>query len=239
MEMDNKMNIYLVNSLLLLKTRCKTSRFGQIHNSIDIMFMKMKMFMKQINCKVSSNKSQNKQLLQDGPSNKSTQWLCSNFAGHCNSIFGQNHSEWEGGPASSRGSLTLGSECCPQKRSQRQSTRSVRGPRAHSGAAAGGARARSQEPAALTQPRSFGAKTSKGGAAAYPWTGRAGSLLQIERFTMYCLSIACCLYYATGWSEVYNNDCSCSNPVRMISTGWGSGWYPQAGEADDIHRLLC
>ena len=55
--------------------------------------MKMKMFMKQINCKVSSNKSQNKQLLQDGPSNKSTQWLCSNFAGHCNSIFGQNHSE--------------------------------------------------------------------------------------------------------------------------------------------------
>ena len=40
----------------------------------------MKMFMKQINCKVSSNKSQNKQLLQDGPSNKSTQWLCSNFA---------------------------------------------------------------------------------------------------------------------------------------------------------------
>ena len=54
--------------------------------------MKMKMFMKQINCKVSSNKSQNKQLLQDGPSNKSTQWLCSNFAGHCNSIFGQNHS---------------------------------------------------------------------------------------------------------------------------------------------------
>ena len=158
----------------------------------------MKMFMKQINCKVSSNKSQNKQLLQDGPSNKSTQWLCSNFAGHCNSIFGQNHSEKsKGGPASSRGSLTLGSECCPQKRSQRQSTRSVRGPRAHSGAAAGGARARSQEPPALTQPRSFGAKTSKGGAAAYPWTGRAGSLLQIERFTMYCLSIACCcLYYA-------------------------------------------
>ena len=29
MEMDNKMNIYLVNSLLLLKTSRKASRFGQ------------------------------------------------------------------------------------------------------------------------------------------------------------------------------------------------------------------
>ena len=33
MEMDNKMNIYLVNSLLLLKTSRKASRFDQNVNS--------------------------------------------------------------------------------------------------------------------------------------------------------------------------------------------------------------
>ena len=61
------------------------------------------------------------------------------------------------------------------------------------------------------------------------------SRLNALQCTVSLLPAACIM---PGWSEVYNNDCSCSNPVRMISTGWGSGWYPQAAvvEADLINQ---
>ena len=191
----------------------------------------MKMFMKQINCKVSSNKSQNKQLLQDGPSNKSTQWLCSNFAGHCNSIFGQNHSEWEGGPASSRGSLTLGSECCPQKRSQRQSTRSVRGPRC---ARSRGPRQEVRVHAARNHRRSrsrevLARKPAKEERRPILEPGGPGrcSRLNALQCTVSLLPAACIMPLGGARSTIT----IAAAPILYA-------WYPQAGEADDIHRLL-
>ena len=187
----------------------------------------MKMFMKQINCKVSSNKSQNKQLHEDGPSNKSTQWLCSNFAlaTAIQYLVKTTLSEKEG-LRHPEGRWLLARNVAP-RRGASGKVHAACGGRVHTR----GPRQEVRVHAARNQRRSrsrevLARKPAKEERRPILEPGGPGrcSRLNALQCTVSLLPVLC-----QGGAR---------STITIAAAPILYAWYPQAGEADDIHRLL-